>query len=143
MQADASADADASTETASTDSETAAGASPDISLEPERVAEMLERGEVQVIDVREGAEWEVGHVAGARHIELDQIQAQAGTIDKVTPVVFQCRGGSRSEMVASAFRESGWDAYNMDGGLRSWAERDLPLEPEGGRIVESRGLPGR
>jgi rhodanese-related sulfurtransferase len=137
MHADASTDTDAST-----DSEPVADAAPDVSLEPERVAEMLERGEVQVIDVREGSEWDAGHVAGARHVELDQVQAQSETIEKGTPVVFQCRGGSRSEMVAAAFRAAGWDAYNMHGGLRAWAESDLPLEPEDGEIVESRGLPG-
>lgn len=111
-----------------------APADSEISLAPQRVAEMLEQGEVQVIDVREGAEWGAGHVPGARHIEIDQIPARADSIDRAQPVVFQCRGGSRSEMVAFAFRESGWDAFNMDGGLRAWAEQDLPLEPEGGRI---------
>lgn len=111
-------------------------------MSPERVAEMHEAGEVQLIDVRTSGEWDAGHVAGARHVELDEIQGQADTMEKDRPVVFQCRGGSRSEMVASAFRESGWDAYNMEGGLRAWEERDLPLEPEGGHVAESTGLPG-
>jgi rhodanese-related sulfurtransferase len=105
-----------------------------VSLPPERVAEMLEAGEVQVIDVREASEWEHGRVSGARHFEIDEVTLNAEEIDKSKPVVFQCRGGSRSEMVAAAFRESGWDAYNMDGGLRAWQERDLPLEPDGGHI---------
>lgn len=111
-------------------------------LSPERVAEMHEAGEIQLIDVRTSAEWDMGHVVGARHVELDEIQGQADTIETGQPVVFQCRGGSRSEMVASAFRESGWDAYNMEGGLRAWEERDLPLGPEGGHVAESTGLPG-
>jgi rhodanese-related sulfurtransferase len=37
-------------------------------------------------------------------------------------------------MVAAAFRESGWDAHNMEGGLRAWEEQGLPLEPESGHI---------
>jgi rhodanese-related sulfurtransferase len=123
------------------EAETSSG--PNTALSPERVAEMLEAGEVQLIDVRTAAEWDAGHVPDARHVELDEVQQQAETIEKSKPVVFQCRGGSRSEMVASAFRESGWDAYNMEGGLRAWDERELPLEPEGGHVVESTGLPGR
>jgi rhodanese-related sulfurtransferase len=121
--------------------ETAADAQ--ISLSPERVAELLDRGEVQVIDVRAEAEWEAGHIPGATHIELDQVPAHTDAIEKGEPVVFQCRGGSRSELVASAFRESGWDAHNMEGGLRAWSERGLPLEPEGGQVLESDALPGR
>jgi hydroxyacylglutathione hydrolase len=114
-----------------------------IPLSPERVAQLLDRGEVQVIDVRAEVEWEAGHIPGATHIELDQVPAHTDAIEKGKPVVFQCRGGSRSELVASAFRESGWDAHNMEGGLRAWSERSLPLEPEGGQVLESDALPGR
>lgn len=109
-------------------------ADPRISLPPPQVAEMLDRGEAAVIDVREDSEWEAGHAPGARHIGLDQVSGRAEEIEKDRPVVFQCRGGSRSEMVAAAFRESGWDAHNMEGGLRAWEEQGLPLEPEGGHI---------
>lgn len=104
------------------------------SLAPERVAELLDEGKIQVIDVRERLEWEAGHVGGARHIEFEQVSAEADTIAKSKPVVFQCRGGSRSEMIAAAFRESGCESHNMDGGLRAWRERELPIEPDGGHI---------
>lgn len=104
------------------------------SLAPQRVAELLERGEIQAVDVRERSEWDAGHVPGARQVPIDQVPAQADSIDRQKPVVFQCRGGSRSEMVAAAFRESGWDAYNMEGGLRAWGERGLTLEPPDGHI---------
>ena len=118
-------------------------AGPVLALPPEQVAALLERGEVEVIDVRADFEWEAGHAPGARHIKIEEIPASAETIDRGRPVIFQCRGGSRSEMVAAAFRESGWDANHMEGGLRAWGQRGLPLEPEGGEILESRGLPGR
>ena len=121
---------------------TETSAEAQISLSPERVAELLDRGEAQVIDVRAEAEWEAGHIPGATHIELDRVPAHTDAIEKGKLVVFQCRGGSRSELVASAFRESGWDAHNMEGGLRAWRERGLPLDPDGGQVLESDGLPG-
>jgi rhodanese-related sulfurtransferase len=105
-----------------------------VSLPPKRVAEMLEAGEVLIIDIREAKEWEHGRVPGARHFEIDEVSLNADSIDKSKPVVFQCRTGSRSEMVAAAFRQSGWDAYNMEDGLRAWEEQGLPLEPDGGHI---------
>lgn len=103
-------------------------------MAPQRVAELLEGGEIEAIDVREESEWEAGHIPGARHVRIEQVPGHAEAIEKQRPVVFQCRGGSRSEMVAAAFRESGWDAYNMDGGLRAWEQQGLPLEPEDGRV---------
>ena len=106
----------------------------ELSLAPQRVADLLESDKIQVVDVRERSEWDAGHVPGARQVPIDQVPAEADSIDKRQPVVFQCRGGSRSEMVAAAFRESGWDAYNMEGGLRAWGEQRLPLEPRDGHI---------
>lgn len=104
------------------------------SLAPQQVAERLERGEIQVVDVRERSEWDAGHVPGARHVPIEEVPTQAESIGRQLPVVFQCRGGSRSEMVAAAFRESGSEAYNMEGGLRAWGEQGLPLEPPDGHI---------
>ena len=107
----------------------------DHELEPGRVAEMLEQGEAQLIDVREPYEYEAGHIAGAVHIELEHLAGRAGEIDKDRPVVFQCRMGRRSALATQAFAASGYDAYNMAGGLLAWDEAGLPLEPEGGKVA--------
>jgi rhodanese-related sulfurtransferase len=105
-------------------------------LSPQRVAELLERGEIQLVDVREPHEWDAGRIAGARHIELERLAGRAAEIDRQRPVVFQCRLGARSAMATAAFRASGWDAYNLTGGLQAWADAGLPLEPTGGRVAD-------
>ena len=102
-------------------------------MAPEWVRERHDAGEIQLIDVREDYEWESGRVEGARHIELQQIAAQADTIDRQKPVVFYCRVGSRSAMAAAAFRQAGYEAYSMDGGLLAWEQSDLPL---GGQVAD-------
>jgi rhodanese-related sulfurtransferase len=99
------------------------------------VAERHRAGAVQLIDVREDYEWDAGRIAGARHVELGAVAAQASTIDRETPVVFYCRVGSRSAMAANAFRQAGYDAYSMDGGILAWAGQGLPLEPDGGEVA--------
>jgi rhodanese-related sulfurtransferase len=104
-------------------------------LPPERVKELLDAGEVQLVDVREEYEWEAGRIAGARHIGMERLPSEADTIDRERPVVFSCRVGSRSGMAAQAFGASGYDAYNLQGGLQAWADRGLPLEPEGSAYV--------
>jgi rhodanese-related sulfurtransferase len=100
----------------------------EVDVAPEWVRERHDAGEIQLIDVREDYEWASGHVEGARHIELQQVAAQAETIDREKPVVFYCRVGSRSSMAADAFRRAGYDAYSMDGGLLAWEQSGLPLE---------------
>jgi rhodanese-related sulfurtransferase len=108
----------------------------DVDVTPDWVRERHEAGEIQLIDVREPNEWELGRLAGARHIELERVASQAPTIDREKPVVFYCRVGARSGMAANAFRLAGYDAYSMDGGITAWTERGLPLEPADGDVAD-------
>ena len=110
--------------------------SPEHELEPERVKELLDRGEVELVDVREQYEWEAGRIAGARHVELERLAGRADELPRDRPIVFQCRLGARSALATEAFRASGWEAYNLTGGIAAWVERGLPIEPQGGRVAE-------
>jgi rhodanese-related sulfurtransferase len=102
---------------------------------PQQVAELIEQHDIQLIDVRETYEHEAGRIAGDRLIELMQLTAEAQTIDRDRPVVFYCRSGSRSAMATQAFRQAGYDAYNMSGGLIEWHAAGLPLEPADGHVA--------
>jgi rhodanese-related sulfurtransferase len=104
-------------------------------LAPKRVAELLGDGETQLVDVREPYEHDAGRIAGATHIELDRLPAEAESLDRERPLVFYCRSGSRSAMAADAFRAAGYDAYNLTGGLEAWLESGLPIEPADGRVA--------
>jgi hydroxyacylglutathione hydrolase/adenylyltransferase/sulfurtransferase len=105
-------------------------------IEPQAVADALEQGDVQLVDVREDYEWQAGHIAGARHITLGEVASQADTLDPNRPVVFYCRSGARSTMAADAFAQAGFDAASMAGGLLAWDERGLPLEPDHGSVAD-------
>jgi rhodanese-related sulfurtransferase len=105
-------------------------------IPPERAAELVREGAVQLVDVREPYEHEAGHIAGARHVELTRLTDEAGTIDRDRPVLFYCRVGNRSAMATQAFRVAGFDAYNIEGGLAAWARAGLPLEPEDGVVAD-------
>jgi rhodanese-related sulfurtransferase len=107
-----------------------------LDVDPENVADALRDGDVQLVDVREDHEWEAGRIAGARHVELAQIAAEAGSLDAGRPVVFYCRVGGRSTMAADAFRRAGFEAYSLAGGLVGWDERGLPLEPDDGHVAD-------
>ena len=114
--------------------------SDETTIAPERAAELLADG-AQAIDVRTPEEHEAGHIAGDRHIPLDRVDGAAGRLDREAPVIFYCRGGERSAMAAEAFAASGWNAYSIEGGLVGWADKGLPLEPEGGRVADRSNLP--
>lgn len=104
-------------------------------ITPARAAELVRDGDAQLVDVRTPEEVEAGRIEGSKHIELEQLPAQAGEIERERPVVFYCRSGARSALATGAFRASGYEAYNLDGGLLAWVEGGLPIEPEDGSVA--------
>ena len=109
------------------------GEAVETELAPDRAAELIAAG-AQLVDVRRSYEWEGGRIAGARHLEMNDLSAAAGSIARERPVVFYCRAGDRSGMAAEAFREAGWDAHNLSGGILAWVEAGHPLAPEAGEV---------
>jgi rhodanese-related sulfurtransferase len=107
----------------------------DLNLDPARVRELHESGAAQLIDVRRPEEVEAGHIAGSVHIEMTEVGARADELDRDRPVIFYCRVGSRSAFVTEAFRNAGFEAHNMAGGLQAWTEQGLPLEPQDGSVA--------
>jgi rhodanese-related sulfurtransferase len=102
----------------------------------EEAQQLIDDG-AQLIDVRVDHEWEVGRIAGASHLPLDELAQRAGEIDRDRPVVLYCRSGSRSELAAEGLSAGGFDAHALAGGISAWAEQGRPLEPEGGYVAES------
>jgi len=103
---------------------------------PERVSELHAAGEIDLVDVRESYEREAGRIADTRHVQFAQLSKQAETVDRERPVIFYCRSGGRSAVATQAFRASGYDAYNMAGGLLAWVEKGLPIEPRDGVVAD-------
>jgi hydroxyacylglutathione hydrolase/adenylyltransferase/sulfurtransferase len=99
-------------------------------LPPQRAAELLAEGDVELIDVREPHEREIGHIPGSRHVELGRLADSASSLPVERPIVFHCRVGARSAQAAFAFRRAGFDAHNLDGGIVAWAECGLPMDGE-------------
>ncbi len=104
-------------------------------LSPREVADLIDGGDVQLVDVREPYEHEAGRIEGDLHIELDRLGGEAAAIDRDRPVVFYCRSGSRSAMAAQAFTAAGFSAHNLTGGLEAWVRDGLPIVPDGGRVA--------
>ena len=106
---------------------------PETDVEPERFAELIAAG-ARLIDVRRPYEFEGSRLAGAENIEMNELTAAAEAIERDRPVLFYCRSGNRSGMAAAAFREAGYDAYHLAGGLEAWVAAGRPVEPEDGGV---------
>jgi len=87
------------------------------------VAPRIAAGTVTVLDVRNRSEWEAGHLAGALHVPLAELQARIDEVPRDRPLVVHCQGGSRSAIAASVLRGQGIvDVTDMAGGYGGWAK---------------------
>src|SRR5216117_3652231 len=73
-----------------------------------------------VLDVREAAEYEKGHVLGARNIPLGELEARSVELEKhkARPVIVVCNTGNRSGRAAAALRRKGFEqVFTLGGGI--------------------------
>ncbi len=109
----------------------------DADLAPEQAAEKIASGAL-LIDVRQDYEWEAGRIADAIHVPMEGLPAKAPELDRDRAIVFQCRSGARSALATRLFREAGFDAYNLAGGLKAWVDSGQPIEPADGEVADPR-----
>lgn len=90
-------------------------------MSPNQLRRALEDDRVAVVDVRSTAEWETGHLPGARHIPLWDIVARAAELPPDRPIVVQCQSGARSSIAASLLQAAGRKTVsNLAGGIAGW-----------------------
>jgi rhodanese-related sulfurtransferase len=85
------------------------------------------RDELLLLDVREPHEWDAGHIAGALHIPMGELNDRQDEIDQDRTIVAVCRSGARSGRVAAALSQAGYDVHNLEGGMQAWDRADLPF----------------
>jgi hydroxyacylglutathione hydrolase len=88
----------------------------------------LQRGEVDVLDVRQPDEWQAGHVPGATHITGAELPDRHGELADLRPVAAICGSGYRSSVAASLLAHHGrTDIVNVTGGMAAWRNAGYPL----------------
>ena len=91
--------------------------------------EMIEAGNVQVIDSREPHEHHDGHVPGSLNIPHMATLTRAADLAEDRPILFVCKSGHRSALAAEFAATLGRsDLYNVEGGHDAWAKAGYEME---------------
>jgi rhodanese-related sulfurtransferase len=96
--------------------------------------ELLERmraGEVVLIDVRPGEEFDAGHIEGARSIPLEELEGRLAELPADREVVAYCRGPlcAYAHDAVRQLRAAGWSARRLEDGWPEWRLADRRVEP--------------
>ncbi len=107
----------------------AAEAPVPVDLTPESAKAMLDRGDADLVDVRERWEWMTARIPGAILIPMSEMERRIGEIPSTRPVILYCAVGQRSGTVADALRQRGHTrAFNIAGGIVAWMNGQYPVE---------------
>lgn len=89
-------------------------------------AQVADRTEAVLLDVREDDEVAGGRIAGSTHIPLGQLSDRLAELDPSRPVITVCRSGGRSARAALFLAAQGYDVADLDGGMTRWADEHRP-----------------
>src|SRR5215218_1088589 len=95
-------------------------------IDPAEVSEHLGNGGV-LVDVREGEEWDRGHIPGAVHVPRGYLESriEGAVRDRDARVIVYRNSGQRSALAAHTLSELlGYsDVASMTGGITLWKDR--------------------
>lgn len=92
-------------------------------INQEEAKEMMDTGEVLILDVREQDEYDSGHIPDAVLLPVGQITEESAAEvipDKDTTVLVYCRSGNRSRTAAAALAGLGYSNIFEFGGISTW-----------------------
>lgn len=99
-------------------------------LKPMDAVQLINRAEPLVLDVREDSEFGSGHITGAKHIPVGELEKRIAELAdwRDRDVLIYCRSGQRSAKAAAVLKRQGFmNLYKLDGGVMAWQSANLPL----------------
>ena len=93
----------------------------------------LDNGDdIQIIDVREPHEYEIGQIPNSKLIPLGQVLNRMNEIDSDRETVVHCKMGGRSAKAIDALQRSGFTGklINLTGGITAWSNEVDPSVPK-------------
>src|SRR6266436_8383186 len=88
--------------------------------------------DIQIIDVREQAEYDVARIPNSKLIPLGQVLNRMDEIDQTRETVVHCKGGGRSARAIEALKRAGFTGSlkNLHGGIMAWSNEVDPSVPK-------------
>lgn len=79
--------------------------------------QLLKKGPLNILDVREPEEYEEGHIPGAILTPISDFMKYISKIEKDKPYFIVCYSGARSQVVADYLGKNGFQVTNVMGGM--------------------------
>lgn len=83
--------------------------------------EMIDNGEVFLLDVRTQEEYNEDHISGSTLIPVQELEARLSELPRDKKILIYCRSGNRSVTASKTLEKNGFtQIFNMQGGITEW-----------------------
>ena len=106
-------------------------------LTPQALTTLVNAGQAVVVDLRDKADYEKGHIVDSIHLPFSKWQAETAADNPVhslldkhrdKPLILVCKMGQQSSHVAKRMQHAGFDSiYRLTGGVMEWQHAQMPL----------------
>lgn len=97
---------------------------------PQQATELINRENALVLDVRPMADFNTGHIIGARNVPMNGLGKHLGQLErhKQDTVIVSCRSGAQSAAACKQLQSAGFEkVYNLRGGIMAWTSANMPV----------------
>ena len=96
----------------------------------QELVQLVNNENALVVDVRDKAEFDQGHIVDAINIPFANIETRADELNKHKdwPIVIACKMGQHSGAAGTALRKKGFENVSrLRGGIAEWRGQNLPV----------------
>jgi rhodanese-related sulfurtransferase len=91
----------------------------DVSIQ--QAKEMIDRGDVFILDVRTQEEYDTGHIKNSTLIPVQVLDKRLNELPRDKKILVYCKAGGRSAQASEILVNNGFkEIYNMKGGITDW-----------------------
>lgn len=84
------------------------------------VEQVMDEASYLRLDVRSPDEFAAGHMPGALNVPIDELRDRLGELPKERPIAAYCQVGQRGYLATRLLRQSGYEAFNIGGGYKTY-----------------------
>ena len=98
-------------------------------LSVHQMTALLNKGESVLVDIRDAAEFKVGHIVDAINIPHNKLEKQLADFAKFQgkTIILVDKMGQHTGNAGRLLRANGYDVVGLDGGIADWQGQNLPL----------------
>lgn len=103
------------------------------SINPQEMIYKMNHEEAVVLDIRDSALFNSGHITGAVNLPKKEVEADVKKLEKyrAKPLIIVCRSGRTALEVLSLLKKNNFDKlYLLAGGMEAWNSAGLPVIKE-------------